>query len=279
MRRLILLAVPAVLALPATAVAAPAKISPRASAVSAAGVATVEVANPNRYVLRGKATVTVGRRVVATRTVRLAKRSVVRVGLRFDAKALAALRGAAGRATITLRVRRSGGRMTISRRTVTLRLPSAAPAAPAPSATPAPAPPAPTRWVGRMGTEGAYDDLELNVADGQMQITKPPTVPVSCMENGGSFRTALSFELFDPPGPWTVGADGNVAKEGLAVNQLVGSSPRTITYKVTGTTQDAARVAGTLGMSFSDSKLDVFTNEITFINCAGAQSFEAVSAG
>jgi hypothetical protein len=130
-----------------------------------------------------------------------------------------------------------------------------------------------------MGTEGPYDDLELTVTDGQMQITKGSFVPVSCLEMGGSYRSSLSFELFDAPGPWTVGTDGLVAKQGIAVNQLVSSGARTINYKVTGTTQEVGRVAGTLGMSFSDSKYDIFYNTITFINCAGSQSFEAVPAG
>jgi hypothetical protein len=151
-----------------------------------------------------------------------------------------------------------------------------APAPPPAANGTAPVPSASTRWVGRMGTEGPYDDLELTVVDGQLQVTKAPTVPVSCFENGGSYRSAISFELFDAPGPWTVGTDGNAAKQGIAVNQLVGSGARTITYKVTGTRQEGARVAGALGMSFFDSKYDVFTNTITFINCAGSHSFEAV---
>ena len=130
-----------------------------------------------------------------------------------------------------------------------------------------------------MGTEGPYDDLEFTVTNGQLQITKTPFVPVSCFELGGSYRSSLSFELFDALGPWTIGTDGLVAKQGIAVNQLVGSGLRTINYKVTGSTQQAGRVAGTLGMSFSDSKYDIFTNTITFINCAGSQSFEAVPAG
>jgi hypothetical protein len=37
-------------------------------------------------------------------------------------------------------------------------------------------------------------------------------------------------------------------------------------------------VTGKLGMSFFTSKYDVFTNAITFINCFGSQSFEAVPA-
>jgi hypothetical protein len=271
MTRLLLLALVGVLVLPAAALAAPAKISPRASAVSAAGVATVEVANPNRYALRGTAKVTVRARTVATRKVRLARLSVTTVKLRFDRRAVAALRDAAGRATIKLRLRRPGGRRSTARRTLTLRVPAATPQAPAPGGQPAP--PASSRWVGRMGTEGPYDDLELTVTGGQMQITKAPVVPVSCFEMGGAYRSSLSFELFDAPGPWTVGSDGLVAKQGIAVNQLVGGGARTINYKVTGATQQVDRVAGTLGMSFSDSKYDIFTNTITFINCAGSQSF------
>jgi len=285
MTRLMLLAFLGVLVLPGAALAAPAKISPRASAVSASGVATIEVANPNRYRLRGTATVTVRGRTVAKRTVRLPKRSVTTVKLRFSPHAVAALRNAAGRATIRLRLRRPGGRRSTARRTLTLRVTHA----PGPgsdaegdqggSTGGQTTPPASDRWVGRMGTEGPYDDLELTVTGGQIQITKPPFVPVSCFEMGGSYRSALSFELFDAAGPWAIGSDGLVAKRGIAVNQLVSSGARTINYKVTGSTQQPGRVAGTLGMSFSDSKYDVFTNTITFINCAGSQSFEAVPAG
>jgi hypothetical protein len=130
-----------------------------------------------------------------------------------------------------------------------------------------------------MGSEGPYDDLELTSSGGQLQITKGSFVPVSCFEMGGAYRSSLSFELFDAPGPWTIGTDGLVAKQGIAVNQLVSSGARTINYKVTGTSQQADRLTGTLGMSFSDSKYDIFTNSITFINCAGSQAFEAVPAG
>jgi hypothetical protein len=279
MTRLILLALLGVLVLPAAALAAPAKISPRGASVSAAGVATVEVANPNRYALRGTAKVTVRGRTVVKRTVRLPKRSVTGVKLRFKPQAVAALRDAAGRATVKLALRRPGGRRSSARRTLTLRVPESAPIPSQGANVGHPPPSCASRWAGRMGTEGAYDDFEFTVSNGQMQITKPAFVPVSCFENGGSYRSALSFELFDAPGPWTIGTDGLVAKQGIAVNQLVYSGMRTINYKVTGTAQQSDKVAGTLGMSFSDSHYDVFTNTITFINCAGSQSFEAVPAG
>jgi hypothetical protein len=284
MHRLILLSLLALGLLPAAAHAAPAKLSPRASAVTAAGKVTIEAANPTRSTLRGTLTATVGGRAVATRSVRLPRRAVTELSLTFDAGALPALRAAAGRATFTLRVRRAGGRWTTARRRLTLRLPAAPPPSPAPvpgtPGGPAPAPaPASDRWVGRMGSEGAYDDLELTVAGGQLRITKPPLVPVSCFENGGSYRSALSLEPFVAAGPWTVGTDGSVAQSGISGNQLVSGGSRSITYKVTGTSQDAGRLAGTLGMSFFDSRYDVFTKTITFINCAGSQSFEAVPAG
>jgi hypothetical protein len=285
MKRLLLPALVAVLTLPAAAQAAPVKISPNPSAVSAAGAVSVEAANPNRYALRGTASVSVGKRAVAKRTVRLAKRSVSTVKFRVGSAGLALLRRADGRATFKLRLRRpGGGRRTSARRTVTLRLAAQTPAPPAPGSDPGTpggdpsAPPAAGRFVGRMGTEGAYDDLELTVAGIQMQVTKPPFVPVSCFENGGSYRSALSFELFSATGPWTIGTDGLVAQQGIAVNQLVYSGARTINYKVTGSSQQAGLITGTLGISFSDSQYDVFTKTITFINCAGSQSFEAVPA-
>ena len=139
-------------------------------------------------------------RTVARRRVRLAKRSVTGVKLRFDRQAVAALRAAAGRATIKLQLRRAGGgRKSTARRTLTLRLPSGAPQPPAPGSGPGgqPAPSSASRWVGRMGTEGPYDDLEqLTLTGGQLQITKAPVVPVSCFEMGGSYRSAIWIELF-----------------------------------------------------------------------------------
>ena len=273
MRRPVLLAALASLALPAAASAAPATISPNAATLGPSGVATIEAANPNAYVLSGRATVTVGGKKVLSRSVRLGKRSVGQISLRFGRSALTALQARNGRATITLRVRRAGGKATTARRTITIR-----PAAGAAPQAPAAPKPVSDKWVGRMGTEGGYDDLELTVVGGQLQITKAPTVPVACMENGGGYDQSTSFELFDAPGPFPLGADAEVKKEAPAVNQMVGSSPRTITYKVKGAAQTADRVTGTLAMSFFESKYDPFSNSITFINCFGEQGFEAIPA-
>ena len=285
MKRLVLPSLLAVLALPAAAEAAQVRISPRAVSVSDAGVAKVEVANTTRHVLRGTAKVAVGGRTVVSRKVRLPKRAVGVVKLRFKENGIAALRDAAGRATLKLKLRRSGGgRKASARRKLTLRLPAGGggaqpPAPPAPGGDPAPGPPQPAsvKWVGRMGTEGPYDDLALTVANGQMRITKAPVVPVSCFETPG-YRSALSLELFNHAGPWTIGTDGLVAKQSIAVNQLVSSGARTMNFKVTETVQTAGRITGKLGISFGASRLDIFTNILYFTNCAGTQSFEAVPA-
>jgi hypothetical protein len=286
-----LLAALAALVLPAPALGAQVKINPRATAVSPAGATTVQVSNPTRHALSGRATMTVGRRTIATRSVRLGRRSVTRVRLRFDRNGLVALQRARGRATLTLRVRRSGGRTTTVRRTLTLRSAGGAgpggPTGQAPTgggstgAAPPPAPAAPpsNRWIGRLGTEGTPGDLELTVVDGQMHITKPFMLPVTCFEIGGAYRMSLSLELFDAPGPWAIGTERSESKQAVAVNQLVTGSPRTITYTVAETAQAAGQLSGRFRMSFSHSTYDFFTNSITFINCSGTSAFEAVPAG
>jgi len=271
MERLALVTLLAVLAVPGTALAAPVKISPRPASVSAAGVATVEVANPNRYALRGTAFVAAGARTVASRRVRLPKLAVTGLKFRFDPQDLSALRAANGRAMIKLALRRTGGRKTTARRTVTLRIAGGGGQPPAPA-------PASGRWVGRMGTEGAYDDLAFTLIDGQIQITKPPLVPVYCFEMGGQYRTALSFEPFVVAGPWALGSDGSVEQSGIAVNQLVSGGSRAITYTLKESARSAGSVTGKLGMSYFDSKYDMFANKIWFVNCSGSQSFEAVPA-
>ena len=286
MRRLFLLSLLAVLVLPASdALAAKARISPKGVTVSASGVASVEVANPNRYALRGTATVITGQQQLARKSVRLARRSVGVVKVNLSPQAQEAVRTSGGRVTVALKLRRPGAKKaTTVKRTIALRLPAAPQQDAAPQASPAPgpapAPAGPRRWAGRMGTEGPYDDFELSVDNGQMTFTKFPFVPVSCSEIGGSFRIALSLELFDAPGPFPIGQDLNVEKPGsIAVNTLVNSGAKTINYKVSESAQAADRITGKLVMSFSDSKLDILNGyKMIFINCAGTQSFEAVPA-
>jgi len=292
-RRLALLPLLAVLAVPAAASAAPVKIGPKPSSLSASR-ATIEVANPTRHALRGTATVTAGSAKAASRSVKLRKRSVSDVTIRFSASGVAAVRAAGGRATVRLALERAGGRKLTARRTMTLRFtggggqpapggpPTPGGGSPTPGGSPAPGggtpQPQPTNtWVGRMGTEGAYDDLEFTLIGGKITITKTPLVPVYCFENGaGHYQNALSFEPFVVTGPWNLGADESVQQSGIAVNRLVSSGSRGITYKVSETAATASTVTGKLGMSYFDSKYDIFSNQIWFVNCSGSQSFEAI---
>ena len=145
-RRLALLPLLAVLAVPASAAAAPVKIGPKPSSVSVSS-ATIEVANPTRHALRGTATVTAGRAKAASRSVKLRKRSVSDVTIRFSAAGVAAVRAAGGRATVKLALRRAGGPKLTAKRTLTLRFTggSGQPApggSPSPGAGPAPGSPA-----------------------------------------------------------------------------------------------------------------------------------------
>ena len=217
------------------------------------------------------------------------------VTVKLDATALEALKQGDGRATIVMKLRRAGKKKaSTARRTITLHLtgvagqpagaPAPQPAGPSrPSATPqtpvvqAPAPK--THFLGRMGTEGAYDDFEMDVVNGVMTITKTPLVPVLCLENGGAYRSALSFEPFIATGPWTVGTDGTSEQQSVSPNQLVQGGSRSMTFAVKETAQTADKVTGKLSISYFDSRLDIFNNyKIIFTNCFGSQAFEAVAA-
>lgn len=273
MRRLLVAPLLAALALPATADAAAVKISTKGASLSPGGVASIEVSNPNRYALRGKATLTARNRTLGSKNVTLAKRAARKVTVRLNAAAVAALRAANGRATLALKLRRSGRKKsTTARRTLTLQLPGAGGAPPPTGA------PTPTKFAGRMGSEGAYDDLEMTIENGQMTLTKTPLINVLCTEAGGSYDSAFSLEVFNAPGPWSIATGGEFQQPGIAVNTLVGSGERTITYKVGPVTRASDKVTGTLGMSFSGSKFNIFDSTVSFINCSANQAFEAIPA-
>ena len=129
-----------------------------------------------------------------------------------------------------------------------------------------------------MGSEGAFDDLELTIENGQMTLTKTPLINVLCAEAGGSYDSAFSLEPFIAPGPWNIATGGEVQQPGVSGNTLVGSGERTITYKVGPVTQAADKVTGTLGISFSGSKFNIFDSTFSFINCSANPTFEAIPA-
>ena len=275
MTRPVLLPILGVVVLPASAQAAPVKISPRPSAVSQAGDATVEVANSNRYVLRarqgdrprphggqaqGPAPQALGHHPQAP------LRSAGRVGAA----------GSRGRGTIKLRLRRPDGRRSIAK-DGQASLPSGAlqaPAGPARGQTPE-APPAGSAGWG----------------------PKAPTTISSSPSPAGGSRSRRR------PSSRSRARDGRLLPERALVRAVrrrrahgrseptasspsraspstssVGGGIRTINYKVTGATQEAARVAGTLGMSFSDPARHPHQHH-DLHECAGSQSFDAIPAG
>ena len=166
--------------------------------------------------LRRTATVTAGGAKAASRSVKLGKRSVSDVTIRFSAAGVSAVRAAGGRATLKLALARAP--RTTARRTMTLGLPGATRGyrrahsgqGPSPGGT---SPAAAALDRGRPpGSEGAYDDLEFTLIDGKITITKTRLVPVYCFEIGaGHYHNTLSFEPFVLAGPWTSAARGRPA--------------------------------------------------------------------
>ena len=199
------------------------------------------------------------------------------VKLRFGDAALTTLRSTRGRATLKLALRKAA-----ARRTLTFRLPGsrAIRLRPPPRATR----PLPTRSrrlehrTGRMGTEGAYDDLEFTLDGDQIRFTKTPLVPATASRWAASSETRSRSSRSSSPARGASGSDGLVEQSGIAVNQLVSPGSRGISYKLADTARTATTVTGKLGVSYFDSKYDIFANKIWFVNCSGSQSFEAVPA-
>jgi hypothetical protein len=292
-RKIPLIALTAALAAPTVATAAPAaKIASKATPVEQADTTTIDVANTTSRALLGRVTIRAGGRIAAVRAVKLPRRSVTPITFKLRARALISLRKAGTqRATVTATLGHAGRRRATYRRSLTLRAaaaePRPAPAATQPAPQPAPPPPAPepaapgspatpaareNTWVGRMGGEGAYDDLEFTVADGHITLTKAPAVPVMCFSTDG--MKFASGELFDAAGPWPIGRDHSGELKSVRVNLMVSREERTVTYKVTDLAQNGNAFTGKLGMIF----YGIFPNTTLIVNCHGQQTFDAIPA-
>ena len=268
------------LALPTSALAAPAKIGGSAS-VSPSGVASVKVANPNRYALKGSVRLITGQQLLASRKVKVKGHRSTTATMRLSKGALGALRAGGNRATVSARLghgrhkgswisqdgeahdgrhrRRHGPRrLRRQRRRCRRRRRDQQPLG----------------W--RPPAAGATFPFTL---DGSaINITSTPLMLVSCFQTGGSYQSSTSSEMFDLAGPWTLGnQDGTQTKSVPRVNQLVGSGARTVTYKLK-SSRAGNQIAGSLTQSFADSKYNPFDNSITFINCAGTLNFTGVPA-
>jgi hypothetical protein len=125
--------------------------------------------------------------------------------------------------------------------------------------------------------------MEFTLVDGKLTITKTPLVYTSCMRTGALSGIAGSYEPFVVTGPWTLGANELKSQLGVASNQYVTSSKRTINYRMKDTAQTAGKVTGTLSLSYSHSYLipggpPDFRWYSVFVNCAGTSGFEAIPA-
>ncbi len=99
---------------------------------------------------------------------------------------------------------------------------------------------------------------------------------MSCFEIGGSYRSRFSYEVFNLLGPWRLGnQDATQKRKSRAVNVLVSSGERTITYTLT-SKRSGNKITGQRKMNFTDSQYDPFSNTISSIFCSGTQNYEAI---
>jgi hypothetical protein len=257
------------LALPTSALAAPAKIG-GAAAVSPAGVASVKVKNPNRYTLKGSVALISGQQLLASRKVKIKPHKTVTTKLRLSSGALGVLRAGGMRATVAARLARGKRKPKLIRKSLKLTTGGAGGQGGGGGITPAG-----NRWTATTSS-GATFPMTLDGND--LRVAQQPLQPVSCSEIGGQYRVALSSEPFDLLGPWALGnQDGTQTQQVPRVNTLVTGGARTVTYRLK-SSRAGNQITGSLIQSFSDSKYDVFTNKITFVNCAGTLNFTAVPA-
>jgi hypothetical protein len=268
------------LALPTSALAAPAKIGSSAT-VSPSGVASVKVANPNRYALKGAVRLITGQQLLASKKVKIRGRRSTTATMRLSKGALAALRAGGSRATVSAKLGHGRHKGSWIRRSVRITTGGAGGGtgnggSGGGTGGNAGGGVTSNRWLATTSTGATFP---FTLDGSAINITSTPLMLVSCFQTGGSYQSSTSSEMFDLAGPWTLGnQDGTQTKSVPRVNQLVGSGARTVTYKLKSSRAGNA-ITGSLTQSFSDSKYNPFDNSITFINCAGTLNFTAAPAG
>jgi hypothetical protein len=261
------------LALPTSALAAPAKIG-AAAAMSPSGVASVKVTNPNRYTLKGSVALISGQQLLASRKVSIKPRRSKTAELRLSSGAVGVLRAGGMRATVAARLAHGRRRGRSVRKSLKLTIAGAGGQGGSSGGGGAVTS---NRWLATASTGSTFP---FTLDGSTINITSTPLMLTSCFETGGSYQSSTSSEPFDLAGPWTLGnQDGTQTKSVPRVNQLVGSGARTVTYKLT-SSRAGNQITGSLTQSFSDSKLDFSTYPygLIFINCAGTLNFTAAPA-
>jgi hypothetical protein len=242
--------------------------------ISKRGVGSLSITNPNGYALKGTLSLAAGKLKLGKARVSLRANATKAFKFKLSRKALRRLRKKRRlRALATAKLKGPIGKTGTIRKRVTLK----APAKPKRKRRrPAGGGPTSNLWLARNGNTGAYDDFKFRLEGGNINLTGTSLLFVSCFEIGGSYRSAFSYEVFNLLGPWRLGNQtATQQRRSRAVNTLVSSSERTITYTVK-SSRSGNRITGERKMSFSDSQYDPFTNTISSIFCSGTQKYEAI---
>ena len=239
--------------------------------ISKRGAGAITITNPNGYALKGTLSLAAGKLKLGKAKVSLARGATKAFKFKLSRKALRRLRKKRRlRAIATAKLKGPIGKTATIKKRVTLK-----------------APPKPKRkkkrrrsggggqgpsgnlWVARNGTTGAFDDFKFRLEGGNINLTGTSLLFVSCFEIGGSYQSSFSYEVFNLLGPWALGnQNGTKTQRSRAVNRLVGSGERTITYKLT-STRSGNKITGKRTMSFSDSQYNPFDNSISFDQLLG----------
>ena len=255
-----------------------AKVAGGTVSISKRGAGSITLTNPNAYALKGTLSLTAGKLKLGKARVSLAANATKAFKFKLSRKALRRLRKKRRlRALATAKLKGPIGKTGTIKKRLTLK----APVKPkrrkkAKRKTGGGQTQGGNLWVARNGNTGAFDDFKFRLNGGTINLTGTSLLFVSCFEIGGSYRSSFSYEIFNLLGPWALGnQNGTKTQRSRAVNQLVGSGERTITYKLT-STRSGNKITGKRTMSFSDSSYNPFDNTISFINCSGTQNFEAI---
>ena len=223
--------------------------------ISKRGVGALRITNPNGYALKGTLSVVAGKLKLGKARVSLPANATRAIKFKLSRKALRRLRKKRRlRATAIAKLKGPIGKTATIRKKLTLKAPPK-PKRKKKRTRPGGGGPSSNLWVARDGTSGAYDDFKFRLDGSTINITGTSLMFVSCFEIGGSYRSRFSYEVFNLLGPWRLGNQtATQTRRSRAVNVLVGSGERTITYNLT-STRSGNRITGKRTMNFSDSQL------------------------
>lgn len=254
-----------------------ARIAGGTVSISKRGAGSLTLTNPNGYVLKGTLSLAAGKLKLGKARVNLAANATKAFKFKLSRKALRRLRKKRRlRATATAKLKGPVGKTGTIRKRLTLKAPAKPKRKKKRKSGGGGNTPSSNLWVARNGNTGAYDDFKFRLDGNTITHTGTSLLFVSCFEIGGGYRSSFSYEIFNLLGPWQLGNQSTTQKrQSRAVNVLVGSGERTITYTFT-SSRSGNKITGQRKMSFSDSQYNPFDNSISSVFCSGSQNYEAI---